>query len=188
MKRWIGEGRYDEIEEEIRRQLIATHPGTPLPSTTPEATAFATTGQASYAGITNETYLGSERREPGTITLEGSWRSGHQYVELEKGTGKSSFPFTAGEVDLVVQPGASGRAAITVLIDGKPLGEGRGADVGTDSVARFDRSGMLRLVAGASRRRHVLASRRKRSGPPGVRVHLWPLTSTCDWRSRATVH
>jgi len=54
----------------IRRQLIAARPGTPLPSTTPEATAFARTGQTSYAGITNETYVGSEQREPGTIRVE----------------------------------------------------------------------------------------------------------------------
>src|SRR4030095_7633771 len=69
-KRWGGDGRYDEIEAEIRRQLIAAKPGTPLPPTTPEATAFARTGQPSYAGITNETYVGAERRESGTITPE----------------------------------------------------------------------------------------------------------------------
>jgi hypothetical protein len=43
-----------------------------------------------------------------------------------------------------------------VLLDGMPAGEARGADVGTDSVAHVDRSGMFRLVAGASRRRHTL--------------------------------
>ena len=156
MKRWVGEGSYDEIEAEIRRLLIAAKPGTQLPAITPEATAFARTGQPSYAGITNETYVGAERREPGTITLEGDWRSGRQYLELRKGTGKIILPFTAGEVNLVMQPGASGTAAVTVLLDGKPVGEARGADVGTDGVARFDRSGMIRLVARASRRRHVL--------------------------------
>jgi len=41
------------------------------------------------------------------------------------------------------------------FLDGKPVGAAHGADVGTDGVARFDRSGMLRLVAGASRRRHA---------------------------------
>ena len=107
-------------------------------------------------GITNETYVGLERRESGTITLEGNWHSERQYVELRKGTGRIILPFTAGEVNGVMQPGASGNAAVTVLLDEKPVGEVRGADVGTDSVARFDRSGMLRLVAGASRRRHVL--------------------------------
>jgi thiol-disulfide isomerase/thioredoxin len=156
VKRWVGEGRYDEIEGEIRRQLVAARPGTQLPSTTPETTAFTRTGEPSYVGITNETYVGSDRRQPGTISLEGDWHSGRQYVELRKGTGKIVVPFTAGEVNLVMQPGASGNAAVTVLLDGKPVGDARGADVGTDGVARFDRSGMLRLVAGASRRRHVL--------------------------------
>ena len=94
MKRWVGEGRYDEIEEEIRRKLIAAKPGTQLPSTTLEVTAFARTGQPSYAGITNETYVGSDRREPGTISLEGDWHSGRQYFELRKGSGKIVVPFT----------------------------------------------------------------------------------------------
>jgi hypothetical protein len=64
--------------------------------------------------------------------------------------------FIAGEVNLVMQPGPSGSAAVTVLLDGKPIGDARGAAVGADGVARFDRSGMIRLVAGASRRPHVL--------------------------------
>jgi hypothetical protein len=156
VKRFVGEGRYDEIEEEIRRLLIAAKPGLQLPPTTPEATAFARTGQPSYAGITNETYIGSERGELGTTTLEGDWRRRRQYVELRNGTGKIILPFTAGEVNLVMEPGESGKAAVTVLLDGKPVGEVRGADVGTDGVARFDRSGLIRLVAGASKRGHVL--------------------------------
>ena len=170
VKRWVGEGHYDEIEAEIRRQLMTATPGTQLPSTTPEATAFARTGQSSYAGITNETYVGSERREPGTITLEGDWRSERQYIELRKGTGKIVLPFTAGEVNLVMQPGTSGKAAVTVLVDGNPVSEARGADVGTDGVARFDRSGMLRLVAGASRGRHVLTLV---AADPGVRAFVF---------------
>jgi hypothetical protein len=156
VKRWVGEGRYDEIESEIRRLLAAGNPGVQLPAVSREATVFARTGQLSYAGITNETYIGADRRQPGTLTLEGDWRSERQYVELRKGTGKIVLPFTAGEVNLVMQPGASGSAAVTVLLDGKPVGDARGADVGADGVARFDRSGMIRLVTGASRTRHVL--------------------------------
>jgi hypothetical protein len=170
VKRWVGEGHYDEIEAEIRRQLLAAKPGTQLPSTTPEVAAFARTGQPSYAGITNETYVGSDRRESGTITLEGDWRSGRQYLELRKGTGKIILPFTGGEVNVVMEPGPSGKAAVTVLLDGKPVGDARGADVGTDGVARFDRSGMLRLVAGASRRRHVLTVV---ATDPGVRAYVF---------------
>src|SRR5947208_116125 len=45
VKRWAGEGRYDEIESQIRRLLTAANPGIELPATTAEVTAFASTGQ-----------------------------------------------------------------------------------------------------------------------------------------------
>ena len=167
VKRWVGEGRYDEIESEIRRLLAAGNPGVQLPAVSHEATVFARTGQLSYAGITTETYLGADRRPPGTVTLEGDWRSERQYVELRKGTGKIVLPFTAGEVNLVMHPGPSGKAAVTVLLDGEPVGEFRGADVGPDGVARFDAPRMIRLVAGAARRRHVLTLV---TSDPGVRA------------------
>jgi thioredoxin family protein len=167
VKRWAGEGRYDEIESEIRRLLAAGNPGVQLPGTSQEATVFAKTGQPSYAGITNETYVGADRREPGAVTLEGDWRSERQYVELRTGTGKITLPFTAGEVNLVMQPGPSGSAAVNVLLDGKPVGDFRGADVGSDGVAHFDGPRMIRLVAGAARRRHVLTLV---TSDPGVRA------------------
>jgi thioredoxin family protein len=167
VKRWVGEGQYDEIESEIRRLLAAINPGVQLPAVSHEATMFARTGQPSYAGITNETYIGADGRQPGTVTLEGEWRSERQYVELRKGTGKIVLPFAAGEVNLVMQLGSSGSAAVTVLLDGKPVGDAHGADVGADGVAHFDRSGMIRLVAGAPRRRHVLTLV---TSDPGVRA------------------
>lgn len=167
VKRWVGEGRYDEIESEIRRLLAAAGPRVQLPAVSHEAAVFARTGQPSYVGITNETYIGAERRQPGTVTLEGDWRHERQYAELRKGTGKIVLPFTAGEVNLVMQPGPSGNAAVTVLLDGVPVSDALGADVGADGLARFDRSGMIRLVTGASRRRHVLTLV---TSDPGVRV------------------
>jgi thiol-disulfide isomerase/thioredoxin len=170
MKRWAGEGRYDEIEAEIRRLLVAAKPGIKLPAVSPEATAFARTGAPSYAGITEETYVGAERRQPGTVALEGDWQSARQYLELERGTGKIVLPFTAGEVNVVMQPGPSGEAAVTVLLDGKPVGEARGSDVGPDGVARFDRSGMLRLIARAPRGKHVLTLI---ASDPGLRAFVF---------------
>ena len=167
VKRWAGEGRYDEIESEIRRLLVAADAHVQLPAVSHEVTAFARIGQPSYAGITNETYVGADRREPGSVTLVGDWRTEGQYIELRKGTGTIRLPFTAGEVNLVMQPGPSGSAAVTVLLDGKAVGEAHGADVGADGVARVDRSGMFRLVAGAARRRHVLTLE---TSDPGVRA------------------
>jgi hypothetical protein len=104
------------------------------------------------------------------VTLEGSWRSTPQYVELQGGPGRIVLPFTAGEVNLVMQPGASGRATVEVMLDGKPVGEARGADVGSDGVARFDRSGMLRLIARAPRGPHVLTIAARE---PGVRAYVF---------------
>jgi thiol-disulfide isomerase/thioredoxin len=170
VKRWVGEGSYSDIEAEIRRLLVAAKPATKLPPISPEATAFAKSGEPSYAGITAETYVGTERREPGTFTLDGHWQSSRQYVELQNGAGKLVLPFAAGEVNAVMRPGASGKAAVAVMLDDKPIGQARGADVGPDGVARFDRSGMIRLVAGASRGKHVLTLV---ASDPGLQVYVF---------------
>lgn len=170
VKRWVGEGSYDEIEREIRRLLVAAQPGIQLPAVSREASTFSRSGQPSYAGITNETYIGADRRETGAVTLKGDWHTDRQYVELEKGTGEIILPFTAGEVNLVVQPGPSGHAAVRVQLDGEPVGDARGPDVGTDGVARFERSGMIRLVAAAPRRRHVLTLS---SSDSGLRAYVF---------------
>jgi hypothetical protein len=167
VKHWVGEGYYDQIESEIRRLLVDANPTVTLPAVSVEAATFSRTRQPSYAGITNETYIGTERRESGVFMLDGDWRRDRQYVELRKGTGKIVLPFTAGEVNLVMQPGHSGRATVVVLLDGNPVGDARGADVDADGIARFDRSGMIRLVAGATRRRHVLTLV---TSDPGVRA------------------
>jgi hypothetical protein len=167
VKRWIGEGSYHGIEGEIRKLLAAGGRDVQLPPVSPEATAFARTGQRSYAGITGETYLGADRRDHGAVTLDGEWRSERQYVELRKGGGKIVLPFRGGEVNLVMQPGSSGSAAVTVLLDGKPVGDFRGADVGPDGVARVNGPRMIRLVAGAGPGRHVLTLS---SNEPGLRA------------------
>jgi hypothetical protein len=165
--RWSGEGHYDEIESEIRRLLAVADPAVRLPPVSQQSTIFARTGQPSYAGVTGEIYLGAERGEDPTVTLRGDWRRERQYIELRKGTGQIVLPFTAGEVNLVMQPGSSGSAAVTVLLDGKPIGNVRGADVDSDGVTRFDAPRMIRLVAGAARRRHVLTLM---TSDPGLRA------------------
>jgi hypothetical protein len=170
VRRWIGEGSYDDIERGIRRLLATAHPDRELPNVSELAATFAKTRQPSYAGMTNETYIGAERRESGAFILKGDWRTDRQYVELKKGSGEIVMPFTGGEMNLVMQPGPLGRAAVAVLLDGEPVGAARGMDVGTDGVARFDRSGMIRLVAGAPHRRHVLTLA---SNDSGLRAYVF---------------
>lgn len=168
--RWVGEGGYDDVEAEIRRLLVEAAPGTELPPVSSEAAAFAETGQPSYAGITAETYLGTDQRLPDAFELTGDWHSTGEYVELAAGAGEIVLPFNAGEVNLVVQPGPSGRTALRVLVDGDPIGAERGADVGPDSVARLDRAGMFRLVYGASRKDHKLTLAGEE---PGLRAYVF---------------
>jgi len=113
---------------------------------------------------------GSDRRNPGAVTLKGDWHTDRQYVELKKGSGEIRLPIIAGEVNLVMQPDLSGGAAVSVLLDGKPIVAARGRDVGPDGVARFDRSGMIRLVSGAPRQRHVLTLS---SSDAGLRAYVF---------------
>ena len=120
--------------------------------------------------MTEETYIGTDRRVPGTFTLTGDWRSSGDYVELASGTGEIALPFNAGEVNLVAQPGPSGEAAVTVLLDGRPIGDERGADVDRDAVAHVDQAAMIRLVAGASRDSHLLTLVARQ---PGFRAYVF---------------
>ena len=85
-------------------------------------------------------------------------------------SGEIVVPFVAAETNLVMQPGQSGHAAVTVQLDGKTIGDARGTDVGADGVARFDRSGMIRLVAGVPQRRRVLTLA---SSDPGLRAYVF---------------
>ena len=167
MKRWVGEGSYDEIEREIRRLIgrgttrgpVAGSQSTrrrglrrPVNLLTPASRTRPTSAQSGAS-------LARSRSK-------GDWHTDRQYVELRKGTGEIDLPFTAGEVNLVMQPGSSGTCGRnSAVLDGKPVGDARGMDVGADGVARFDRSGMIRLVAGAhAKRRHVLTLVLERRG------------------------
>jgi hypothetical protein len=55
-------------------------------------------------------------------------------------------------------------------VQSKPVGAVRGSDVDEDGMARFDRPGMFRLVAGAPRRRHVL---KLSATDPGLRAYVF---------------
>ncbi|MEH0982471.1 redoxin [Micromonospora sp. CPCC 205556] len=168
--RWVGEGSYERVESEIRRLIEIRAPGTGLPPVSPEAMTFARTGQPTYVGITPETYLGADRRVPGSFTVAGDWLSGGEYVELASGTGELTLPFNAGEVNLVVDPGPAGKATVQVLLDGNAIADGRGPDVDPDGVARIDRAAMFRLVAGARRDDHRLTLV---TDQPGFRAYVF---------------
>ncbi|MFI7211342.1 redoxin [Micromonospora maritima] len=168
--RWVGEGDYDRTEAEIRRLVEAASPGAALPPVSPEVTAFVTTTPPTYAGITPETYLGADRGVPGTYALTGDWRIDGEYVELAAGAGELVLPFTAGEVNLVADPGPGAPVPVQVLLDGNPVGDARGADVDPAGRAHVDRAAMIRLVAGATPGEHRLSLVTDR---PGFRAYVF---------------
>jgi thiol-disulfide isomerase/thioredoxin len=91
VRRWTGKGSYDEIEREIRRLLVAAQPGRQLPAVSELASTFAKMGQPSYAGITNETYIGAERREPGAVTIRETGTPTGNTSNSRRAAAKSSF-------------------------------------------------------------------------------------------------
>ena len=70
----------DEIDTRVRRLLAATNPGV-QPPCQPRGIGVREAAQPSYAGTTNETYLGAERRLPDTVTAS-------QVVSLRRTTGE----------------------------------------------------------------------------------------------------
>lgn len=171
--KWVGEGRYPEIEASIRVLLLEADERTRLPRATEETEtwqAASGVGGAARRGVTSETYLGTARRKQGAVRFDGEWTDAKEYVEhVGTDTGRLTMTFTAGEVNLVMAPGANGgkAAAVKVKLDGHLIDEWRGADVGADGYARFDRSGMIRLIAGAPKESHELVLETK---DPGLRM------------------
>jgi hypothetical protein len=165
--KWVGEGSYPQMEATIRALLSEAHPGVKLPPPTDETRTW-TQDYSKRAGITDETYLGTARRVKGSFELKGSWNETREYVE-HQGTevGRLTIEVTAGEINLVMQPGEGGKGDVQVILDGKPISEHRGADVGADGYARFDRSGMIRLVAGAPKEPHTLVLE---TSDPGLKM------------------
>jgi len=162
---WIGEGDYPEIEAKIRALLIEAG-AAQLPPETAEVVAYRSARPPAEGDISPETYLGKERRrDDDPVVRVGSWKSAPEYIEhVGEEPAKIVIDFSGGEANLVLAPGKRGKAELHVKLDGKDVGEHRGEDVGEDSVARFDRSGIVRLVRGAGRGEHRLELETKDEG------------------------
>jgi hypothetical protein len=109
------------------------------------------------------------------MTLRGDWRTERQYIELWKGTGEIVLPFTAGEVNLVMQPGPSGQATVTGAARWEACRRRARNRRRTSMAWRGSIGpGMIRLVVGAPRRQHVLTLV---SSDPGLRAYVFTFGS-----------
>jgi len=162
---YIGEGDYPAIEDNIR--MLLTDAGAKvLPPVTAEVVADRRRGAVAQPPQSPETYLGADRRrERDGVTRVGDWKVEGEYIEhVGAMPAKILLDFVGGEVNLIMQPGAAGKAEVKVKLDGKDVGARRGGDVGEGSTARFDRSGMIRLVRGAGPGAHRLELETKDDG------------------------
>ena len=136
----LGEEEYERTERMIQQLLAESGrmPGKDLVSVEGRGAEAA----PDWASLRSpETYLGSERTgnrvntAPARLrlnqwTVTGNWASLRNFIVLSKPNGRIAFRFHARDVHLVMGPAARGsEARFRVLIDGKPPGAARGADV-----------------------------------------------------------
>jgi thiol-disulfide isomerase/thioredoxin len=140
---WLGEGAYPEIEQKIR-QLLAEAGAREVPEPTAEVRAYRE--EPFDRETTPETYLGTARRAGRAVARVGAWESREEYVEhVGDEPAKLVLDFVGGEVNLVMEPGRTGRARVRLTLDDRDAGE-----------VRVDRAGMFNLVHGAGPGRHRL--------------------------------
>jgi thiol-disulfide isomerase/thioredoxin len=154
----FGEGDYDVTENNIR-VLLGLGPE--------KAEAPMTTDQAAHAdsGQTQETYLGYSRAKnfvgdathdkaadytfPNNLplnnwALSGAWKIGAENITSEKPDAALRLNFAAKKVFLVL--GAGGKPVhLRVMLNGKPVTAGAGADV-KDGVVTVDRDALYELI------------------------------------------
>ena len=175
----FGEGSYDQTEEAIRR-LLAEAGRAPR-----GGLARARAERASPLATTPESYLGAARAarfvngpiQMGTQTFrapaggvpddqlafEGTWRIGAAAATAVRGA-RLQLGFSARRVFLVLGSRGGGPAAVTVLLDGRPLPAGlAGRDARGGSVV-VTRQRLYRLVNLDRAERHLLTLEL----PPGV--------------------
>ncbi|HZF20189.1 MAG TPA: thioredoxin family protein [Burkholderiales bacterium] len=147
-----GEGEYDRSERVIQ-QLLEEAGSTPARDELVSAEGRGTEAAADWGNLrSGENYLGSERTEnfasggaklggpreyavPARLGLNhwglaGDWTAKAGSIVLNKPNGRIAYRFHARDLHLVMGPATRGAAVrFRVLIDGKPPGAARGADV-----------------------------------------------------------
>ncbi|HVT33210.1 MAG TPA: cytochrome c biogenesis protein DipZ [Rhodanobacteraceae bacterium] len=166
----FGEGDYAGSEAVIQQLLAeagARHVATGTVEPDTSGLALAPTSAAMQSP---ETYIGYERAEhfasiesaargheqdyaipPSLATnewaLAGAWTIGGEKATLAKAGGRIAFRFHARDLNLVLGPGADGRAVrFRITIDGKPPGDDHGIDARPDGSGEVASQRLYQLV------------------------------------------
>ncbi len=174
----FGEGNYDTTEQKIQAALKERDQVLGLPDTVPSGIVNPSgVITVSNNGVQSpETYFGAARNEylgngtqgtvgmqqlmapstiqSNTIYLDGSWNFQNEYAANTSVGAKITFKYNAKNVYLVGT--ASKPVKITVLLDGKPISVGRGADVAADGTVTIQENRLYKLVEGSDYGEHTL--------------------------------
>ncbi len=148
----IGEGNYQETEQEIQKALVERAVVLGLPTTGIAQPLTTDVSQTPSGPMSPETYFGSARNEffgngmqslaglqaglvipqtinPDTFYLSGDWNFFDQYAQNKSANAQIEYQYTATNVFFVA--GANTDTTVEILRDGKPLGVEKGSDVVT---------------------------------------------------------
>ncbi len=149
----FGEGAYEETERAIQ-QLLG------IDEDTVRVDASGLAEAADWDTLQSpETYLGSGRGERGRRggrasvlalnqwALSGEWSVGEEAAVLEAPAGSIGYRFQARDLNLVLEPPASGAPVrFAVRLDGQPPGDAHGLDVDESGEGSVTEPRMYQLV------------------------------------------
>lgn len=149
----FGEGKYEETEQVIQ-ELLGMKDSL--------AASKVVAEQGAKFPITHETYLGTSRRanlvadgkklEASQWSIDDKWESADEYITTTQAGANFKMNFYASTANLVL----GGKGTAQILIDGKPLMEGAGADV-KEGVLTVDGERLYRLTDfGSNYKNHSL--------------------------------
>ena len=174
----IGEGGYDESEREIQAALKERDQALGLPDTVPLGIVNPadTIAVNPTEALSPETYFGAGRNEylgngtkgaigkqqlslPATIKennlyLDGAWNFQNEFAKNTAAGAKIVYKYNAKNVYFVGR--ASTAVKITVLLDGKPVGQERGADVSADGTVMIKENRLYKLIQDSDYNEHTL--------------------------------
>ncbi|MDE1925341.1 MAG: redoxin family protein [Patescibacteria group bacterium] len=174
----FGEGNYAETESKIqaalkeRDRVLGLSDTVPTGTVNPSGVVTVSNTEVqspeTYFGATRNEYLGDgtqgtvgtqELSAPPTIRenslyLDGSWNFQNEYAENTATGAKIIYKYNSKNVYFVGT--ASKPVKITILLDGKPIGADRGADVAADGTAIIQENRLYKLVESSNYGDHTL--------------------------------
>lgn len=188
--RHIGEGDYDTTEAEIQRLLKERADALGIQENISNTTATpANAVSVDFSKVSSpETYFGSARNQylgngkpqvaglqtlavpgsllPNVLYLGGTWNFTDQYAGT---TGNNSVVFTYDAKNVYFVASAENATPVTVMLDGKPVSVGAGADVSSGIVTVKDNR-LYTIVQGQDYGEHMLELDIAR---PGLRAYTF---------------